>query len=54
MKQLDNYLWEVCEMMSLCYHFHSEVGAIIRAERVAEHLAEEKKNKRMSFTCIHI
>ena len=31
-------------MMSLGYHFNTEVGAVIRAERVAEHL-EEKENK---------
>ncbi len=42
----DSYLWEVCEMVSLCYHFHTEVGTVIRAKRIAEHLGEGKEKKR--------
>ena len=33
-------LGEVCEVMGLCDDFHSEVGAVIWAEGVAEHLKE--------------
>lgn len=36
-------------MMSLCYYFHSEVGAIIRAECIAEHLEEENKFKHLTY-----
>lgn len=32
------YLGEVCEMMSLCHYFHTEVGTVIRTEGVAENL----------------
>lgn len=31
-------LWKVCEMMSLCHHFHTEVGTVVRAQCIAEHL----------------
>lgn len=31
-------LGKVCEMMSLCHNFHTEVGAVIRAQCIAEHL----------------
>lgn len=49
-KAIHNYLGEVCEMVRLCYDFHSEIGTIVWAECIAEHL---EKNTHMSLICMY-
>lgn len=36
------HLRQVCEVVGLCHHLHTEVGAVIGAEGVTEHLGTER------------